>query len=170
MLGANLGDARCCLRHRNSNSLVLRLEYGRNFKLFLPGDFEDTSPGNNRGVQRDLINAWKNMGSIQADLYKIAHHGAHRGGTNSKTYTNKDHFLQAVRPKYAFSSSAAPPNSYNHSNCGLYERLLMKNIVPIIERPRNLQAYYTCGRAGKKEQENMNRCHGKMGTPDSVLP
>ena len=113
----------------------------------------------------DLINAWKNMGSIQADLYKIAHHGAHRGGTNSKTYTNKDHFLQAVRPKYAFSSSAAPPNSYNHSNCGLYERLLMKNIVPIVERPRNPQAYYTCGRAGKKEQENMNRCHGKVGTP-----
>lgn len=172
MLGANLGDVRCCDRHRNSNSLVLRLEYRRNFKLLLPGDFEDTSPGNSRGVQRDLIDAWKNMkGGIQADFYKIAHHGAYQGGTSSKTKANKDHFLEAVSPKYAFSSSAAPPNRYNHPHCGLYERLLMKNIVPIVRRPINPQAYYTCGRAMKKEHKNMNRNYGIYSTsPEPNMP
>ena len=164
MLGANLGDAQCCFRYRNSNSLVLRLEYGQKFKLLLPGDFEDTSAGNNKGVQRDLIDAWENFGGIQADFYKIAHHGAYRGGSSSKTYANKDHFLQAVRPKYVFSSSAAPPNSYNHPHCGLYERLLVRNIASIVRRPANPQAYYTCGRAGKKEHKNMNRNYGIYST------
>ena len=121
MLGANLGDAECCSRYRNSNSLVLRLEYGRNFKLLLPGDFQDISKGSNSGVQRDLINAWMNAGGIQSDFYKLAHHGAYQGGDSSTTLANKDHFLEAVSPKYVFSSSAAPPNSYSHPHCGLYE-------------------------------------------------
>ena len=106
ILGANLDGSRCS--NPNSNSLVLRLEYG-SFKLLLPGDFQDTKKGNN-GVQRMLIDAWRNKpGGIQADFYKIAHHGAYQGGSHTTTLANKDHFLQAVSPKYAFSSSAVPP-------------------------------------------------------------
>ena len=78
MLGANMGDAKCSSQYRNSNSLVLRLEYGL-FKLLLPGDFQDISKGSNSGVQRELINAWA-TGGIQADFYKVAHHGAYHAG------------------------------------------------------------------------------------------
>ena len=157
MLGANLGDAECRPRYRNSNSLVLRLEYGESFKLFLPGDFEDTSSGSNSGVQLKLINAW-GRGGIQADFYKLAHHGAYQGGISSKTKANKDHFLKEVSPKYVFSSSAAPPNSYNHPHCSLYERLLELPSISIVRGNMltNSQTYYTCGRNKQKEVKNNN--------------
>ena len=163
MLGANLGDAKCLPRYRNSNSLVLRLEYGRNFKLLLPGDFQDTSSGNS-GVQRDLIDAWRNAGGIQADFYKLAHHGAYQGGVSSTTLANKDQFLEAVSPKYVFSSSAAPPNSYSHPHCGLYDRLRQ---LPSIARGcslRNPQTYYTCGRGRGIYQHIPNNNYGIYST------
>ena len=168
MLGANMGDTECCSQYRNSNSLVLRLEY-KNFKLLLPGDFQDISKGSS-GVQRDLINAWPN-GGIQADFYKVAHHGAYQGGSSSTTKANKDHFLQAVRPKYAFSSSAAPPNSYSHPHCGLYYRL---RLLPSIARGsslRNPQTYYTCGRGRGVDETIRNNNYGIYSTsPRSDQP
>lgn len=151
ILGANLAGFRCS--YPNSNSLVLRLEYGKNFKVLFPGDFQDTSSGNNGGVQWDLINEWANHdGGIQADFYKLAHHGAYQGGSSSTTKANKDHFLQNVNPNYVFSSSAAPPNNYNHPHCGLYKRL--KSIVR--RRPTNPQAYYTCGHGSKQRKVKNN--------------
>lgn len=168
MLGANMGDTECCSQYRNSNSLVLRLEYGR-FKLLLPGDFQDISKGSS-GVQRELINAWPN-GGIQADFYKVAHHGAYQGGSSSTTKANKDHFLQAVSPKYAFSSSAAPPNSYSHPHCGLYDRL---RLLPSIARGRSLrnpQTYYTCGRGRGIFETIRNNNYGIYSTsPRSDQP
>ena len=156
ILGANLAGFRCS--YPNSNSLVLRLEYGQNFKVLLPGDFQDIYSGNNGGVQWDLINEWANDGGIQADFYKLAHHGAYQGGMSSTTKANKDHFLQAVRPKYVFSSSEAPPNSYNHPHCGLYKRLRELPSIWIV-RGNMLtypQTYYTCGRNKQRKVKNNN--------------
>ena len=122
-------------------------------------------------MQRDLINAWRNAGGIQADFYKVAHHGAYQGGDSSTTIANKDHFLEAVSPKYAFSSSAAPPNSYRQSpslwplraspptavNCkrafldksanllqarGIYERILNNNYGIYSTSPQSDQPIY----------------------------
>ena len=169
MLGANMGDTECCSQYRNSNSLVLRLEYG-NFKLLLPGDFQDISKGSNSGVQWDLINAWANSGGIQADFYKVAHHGAYQGGSSSTTKANKDHFLQAVRPKYAFSSSAAPPNSYSHPHCGLYDRLRHLRSIARGRSLRNPQTHYTCG-TGRGTAETRNNNFGIYSTsPQSDQP
>ena len=146
ILGANLDGSPCS--NPNSNSLVLRLEYG-SFKLLLPGDFQDTAPGDN-GVQRTLIDAWSNqLGGIQADFYKVTHHGAYQGGSNTSTLANKDHFLLAVSPKYAFSSSAAPPNNYNHPHCGLCNRLTQR--VGSIRKGNQVktpQKCISCGRPG----------------------
>lgn len=168
MLGANMGDTECCSQYRNSNSLVLRLEYGR-FKLLLPGDFQDISKGSS-GVQRDLINAWPN-GGIQADFYKVAHHGAYQGGSSSTTKANKDHFLQAVSPKYAFSSSAAPPNSYSHPHCGLYYRLRDLGSIARGRSLRNPQTYYTCGRGRGVDETIRNNNYGIYSTsPRSDQP
>lgn len=145
MLGANLANWSCS-RDPNSNSLVLRLEYKDKFKLLLPGDFQDTAVGSNGGVQNSLINAWSGHGGIQADFYKLAHHGAYQGGSSRTTLASKDHFLKAIRPKYAFSSSAAPPNSFNHPNCGLYNRLVhLGSIHKGNQVTGVLQKYYSCG-------------------------
>ena len=145
ILGANLAYSESC-RNPNSNSLILRLKYGYNFKLLLPGDFQDTAAGSKGGVQNFLIDAWSGSGGIQADFYKLAHHGAYQGGSNMTTLANKDHFLKAVRPKYAFSSSAAPPNTYNHPNCGLYNRLVHLDLIHKGNQVTGaLQQYYSCG-------------------------
>lgn len=142
MLGANLANSRCS-SDPNSNSLVLRLEYNK-FKLLLPGDFQDTAAGSNGGAQNLLVNAWN--GGIQADFYKLAHHGAYQGGSNMTTRANKDHFLKAIRPKYAFSSSAAPPNYYNHPNCGLFNRLVhLGSIHKGNQVTGVIQQTYSCG-------------------------
>jgi len=164
MLGANLGDAQCRSRYRNSNSLVLRLEYGQNFKLLLPGDFQDISKGSNTGVQWDLINAWANDGGIQADFYKVAHHGAYQGGSSSTTKASKDHFLEAVRPKYAFSSSAAPPNSYGHPQCGLYQQLSQLSSIAKGSSLTNPQKYYTCGWGRKMITHILSNSYGIYST------
>jgi len=65
-------------------------------------------------VQWDLINAWANDGGIQADFYKVAHHGAYQGGSSSTTKASKDHFLEAVRPNMRSLAVQQPPNSYGH--------------------------------------------------------
>ena len=123
---------------------MLRLKYGHNFKLLLPGDFQDTAAGSSGGAQNLLVNAWS--GGIQADFYKLAHHGAYQGGSNMTTLANKDHFLEAVRPKYAFSSSAAPPNSYNHPNCGLVNRLVHLGSIHKGNQVNGvIQQTYSCG-------------------------
>ena len=169
MLGANMGDTECSSQYRNSNSLVLRLEYGL-FKLLLPGDFQDISKGSNSGVQRELINAWA-TGGIQADFYKVAHHGAYQGGSSTTTKANKDHFLQAVNPKYAFSSSAAPPNSYSHPHCGLYERLIQLTPITHGTSLRNPQTYYTCGTGRGTAETILNNNYGIYSTsPRSDQP
>lgn len=174
MLGANLANLQnlgTTCSDPNSNSLIWRLEYGHNFKLLLPGDFQDTSKGNKQGLQRLLIDEWGEHGGIQADFYKLAHHGAYQGGSNKTTRANKDHFLQAVHPKYAFSSSAAPPNNYNHPHCGLYRRLqLLGSIHTGDNVSGTLQKTYTCGYNQRLYRHNPNNWGIYSTAPSSDMP
>ena len=122
VLASGLGG---CTGNKNGDSLVLQVEYSGK-TVYLPGDFEG-----NQGFIQNFINC---AGSLQSDIYRLAHHGAYNGQAN--TYD----ILSRIQPVYAFSSSGLK-NNYVHPRCEVYDYLkhndprLIRNTVP---------HYYTC--------------------------
>ncbi|MFB3915228.1 MAG: ComEC/Rec2 family competence protein [Terriglobales bacterium] len=88
-------------RHKNDDSLVMKISYG-NTSALLEGDAE-------KQVERYLVRE-----EPRADLLKVAHHG-------SKTSTTPE-LLRAVRPRYAVISSGAG-NRFGHPRREVLERL-----------------------------------------------
>ena len=90
-----------CKGNKNGDSLVLQVEYSGK-TVYLPGDFE--------GIP-DFIQGFINCaGSLQSDIYRLAHHGAYNGKANT------DAILNRIQPVYAFSSSGLKRN-YVHPRC-----------------------------------------------------
>ncbi len=173
VMGANLdlyGNKGCS----NGDSLVLRLKYGTNFALVLPGDLEDyggfkydsegyitsciidedgTSLYGQPGVLRTLVDRWAPQGGIGANFYRLAHHGTYPNG-------NKPFFLQAIAPNYVFSSSMLPgtDGTFNHPNCALYDEMINNPNIPIVTHvlAGELQKDYSCGLDGERYLEDNN--------------
>ena len=137
VLAAGLGG---CTGNKNKDSLVLQLEYGGK-TVYLPGDFE----GKPDSIQ-NFINC---AGSLQSDIYRLAHHGAFNGQANTFAV------LSRIQPILAFSSSGLK-NNYVHPRCEVYGYLrgsdphLARNVVP---------HYYTC---------NYNRRWQNLPIPEGV--
>jgi len=87
----------------NSNSVVVRLEYGQIHMLFT-GDAE-------RETERWLLDSGT---PLRADLLKVAHHGSR--------YASSAPFLQAVSPQIA-GISCGLNNEYHHPHAEALERL-----------------------------------------------
>lgn len=96
----------------NLDSLVLQLVTPGGFKVLLPGDFEDKR-GKTEATDQ-LIK--KNGEALKSDIYRLAHHGAYGNA-------NKFELLNAIQPRFAFSSSRAPPGTYGHPRCQLFHML-----------------------------------------------
>jgi len=92
-------------RDANDNSLVLRVEYGRQSALFT-GDAEALE-------EADLLEA--NRPLLRADLLKVGHHG-------SRTSTSAS-FLDAVRPRVA-TVSCGTRNRFGHPTPEVMARLV----------------------------------------------
>lgn len=87
----------------NENSIGILLEHGEKKFLFV-GDAEEES-------EEEML---KNNMDLQADVYKVSHHGSRTGTTEA--------FLEAVRPEYAVIS-AGEGNSYGHPHAEVLNRL-----------------------------------------------
>jgi competence protein ComEC len=87
----------------NSNSIVVRLTYGRTAML-LVGDAE-------RDTEERLLAAHRDL---SATLLKVAHHGG--------SYSSSAPFLEAVRPRFAVISCGAG-NDYGHPSPETLARL-----------------------------------------------
>lgn len=92
----------------NEYSIGILLEHGENRFLFV-GDAEEES-------EEEML---KTGMDLQADVYKVSHHGSKTGTTEA--------FLAAVNPKYAVISSGAG-NAYGHPHAEVLNRLRMGGI------------------------------------------
>ena len=92
----------------NSNSIVLRLDYG-DFTMLFMGDAE--SQAEERMIGKDL--------DLKAKVIKIAHHGS--------KYATSDHFLKRVQPEAAIISDGAW-NRYGHPAQSVLDRLKASNM------------------------------------------
>ena len=120
-INTDTGNPKCT----NSNGMALRLEYGT-FSLFLPGDLEDRYSKGKSGVLKTVSDSGE---KIQSTVYRLSHHGAW-------PKANKPFFLQAIQPKYVFSSSQLPPGKYGHPRCDLYNAMIdmtNKGQLPIVK-------------------------------------
>ena len=79
-----------------------------------------------------LIN--KTRGEIEANIYRLAHHGAYSGYTGTKQ-PNRPDLLKAVGASYYFSSSGLDDTDYGHPRCQLYREILSNHIYPVLEHP-----------------------------------
>lgn len=106
VLSANQGSA------NNQKSLVVRISYG-SFSVLYTGDFEGKT-------QEDglISHHCPSAGNcpLHVDLLKVAHHGA-------SAIANTARILGAIKPKYAYVSSAYPPGAYGHPRCEVISRL-----------------------------------------------
>jgi competence protein ComEC len=92
---------------KNNDSLVMRLQYGRN-SFLLCGDIE-------RPVENGLLERLQHV-----DVLKVAHHGSRTSST--------EQFLEAVNPMYAVIS-VGYLNSYGHPNRDVLDRLRQHHAV-----------------------------------------
>lgn len=92
----------------NSNSVVMRLDYG-DFSMLLPGDAEEQTE--HRMLSRDS--------NLKVKILKIAHHG-------SKYATSQD-FVDRVKPEVAIIS-CGEWNRYGHPSQGVLDRLRAANV------------------------------------------
>jgi competence protein ComEC len=92
----------------NSNSIVMRLDYG-DFSMLLPGDGEEQTE--HRMLTKDL--------NLKAKILKVAHHG-------SKYATTQD-FLSRVKPEVAIIS-CGEWNRYGHPSQVVLDRLRAANV------------------------------------------
>lgn len=150
---------------RNSNSMALRLEYGK-FSLFLPGDLEEANyqHDTNGVIKSPTKGLYNEPGvlkivsdrNIKSTVYRLSHHGAW-------PKANTPYFLKAIQPKYVFSSSQLPGTSktFNHPNCDLYYemiKMINNKELPIITYSTDPpQKNYDCGKGGDREREDDNK-------------
>lgn len=87
----------------NENSIGIILEHGEKRFLFI-GDAEEESEG-------EMLKSGINL---QADVYKVSHHGSRTGTT--------EEFMEAVHPQYAVIS-CGEDNSYGHPHAEVMNRL-----------------------------------------------
>lgn len=92
----------------NENSVGILLQHGEKRFLFV-GDVEEQS-------EQDML---KNGIDLQADVYKVSHHGSSTGTT--------EEFLEAVNPQYAVIS-CGEGNSYGHPHAEVLNLLRMNGI------------------------------------------
>ena len=108
---APLGDA---TSDPNDNSIVLRVSCGEIGMLFM-GDASAK-------IERKMINHYS-KGHLQADLYKVGHHGS--------STSNTEDFLNVVKPAYAVIC-ASIDNSYGHPHGVVVERLQNLGAIVLI--------------------------------------
>jgi competence protein ComEC len=93
----------------NSNSIVLRIEYGQSVVLF-PGDIEEE-------VEEELVERYGV--SLRANVLKVPHHGSPSSSSPA--------FIQAVSPQLAIIS-AAPANAFGFPDSVVLERYLRQQV------------------------------------------
>ena len=108
---APLGDA---TSDPNDNSIVLRVSCGEIGMLFM-GDASAK-------IEQKMINHYS-KGHLQADLYKVGHHGS--------STSNTEDFLNVVKPAYAVIC-ASIDNSYGHPHGVVVERLQNLGAIVLI--------------------------------------
>ena len=108
---APLGDA---TSDPNDNSIVLRVSCGEIGMLFM-GDASAK-------IEQKMINHYS-KGHLQADLYKVGHHGS--------STSNTEDFLNVVKPAYAVICSSID-NSYGHPHGVVVERLQNLGAIVLI--------------------------------------
>ena len=110
ILAANVGST------DNQKSIVMKVSTG-DFSMLLPGDMEGsaaTTIANNPAVQTQLSSL----------VYKMAHHGA-------STSANKKLWLERIKPRSAFASSAYNFGNCRHPRCETINRILaLGTILP----------------------------------------
>lgn len=123
-------------KSNNGDSLVLQLVTPAGFKVLLPGDFEDKNPVEAKASEpiNLLMKAFLPDDShkeLKSDVYRLAHHGAYGSA-------NKYHFLEAIHPRFAFSSSTLPPGKHGHPICHIYN--ILRDIMPTKSENRRQNA------------------------------
>ena len=108
---APLGDA---TSDPNDNSIVLRVSCGEIGMLFM-GDASAK-------IEQKIVNHYS-KGHLQADLYKVGHHGS--------STSNTEDFLNVVKPAYAVIC-ASIDNSYGHPHGVVVERLQNLGAIVLI--------------------------------------
>jgi len=102
----------------NANSIIIRLDYGEEFSMLLPGDAEE--PTEDRLVGREA--------NLRAKILKVAHHGS--------KYATSANFLKRVfssdetQPKAAIISMAEF-NRYGHPNQDVLNRLKAAGVTQL---------------------------------------
>ena len=98
----------------NEKSIVMTVSVNNGWSALLPGDMEGpaaTQIANAIGPQ------------LQSTVYKMAHHGA-------STRANQPDWLERIRPRIAFASSAYNFGNCRHPRCETIGRLVTLNTIP----------------------------------------
>ena len=146
ILAANLGST------TNSQSAVIKVQYDTPMiTVILPGDFET------QDAQDELVNHYQGTTEMQANIYKIAHHGASR-------LANFQTFLNAIQPQVAFVSQAYPSTNNAHPRCDAIEGLLGIGSIKAVQHDTNLHSPFACGIAAKTPHVYNRWCHAIYAT------
>ena len=146
ILAANLGTT------KNSQSVVIKVQYYTGLiTIILPGDFET------QDAQDELVNHYQGTTEMQANIYKIAHHGASR-------LANFQTFLKAIQPQIAFVSQAYPSTNNAHPRCDAIDGLLDVGTIKAVQHDTNLHSPFACGIAAKTPHVYNQWCHAIYAT------
>lgn len=122
-LGANLGNS------VDGRSLVMQLAVGDLFQLLMPGDFLGSD------IEELLVDEWERRGSpIKSSHLKVSHHGDSKKA-NSKV------FLNAIAPKFAFTSASYPGPPFWYPSCESIKTLLNVGSIELRRKPGR----FSCG-------------------------
>ena len=124
LLGANLGS------NPEGRSLILSIQTETpNFRLILPGDFEGSD------IERLVVQEWEQTKlPLNCTHYKISSNGF---SPNS----NSIPFLSALKPQYAFSTSAYPSDNGAYLTCSTTQSLLLTGSI----KKRKYGGNFACG-------------------------
>ena len=148
ILAANLGKT------KNSQSVVLKIAYSSSINtIILPGDFETAD------AQDELVDNYAGTSELQANVYKIAHHGASR-------LANYLNYLKAIKPQVAFVSQAYPGiTTYAHPRCDIFDDgLLTVGTILSVDPNVNQHSPFACGTAPKTARDYKLWCHAVYAT------
>ena len=124
-----------CKDKPNEDSIVSKITYNR-VSTLISGDLE----GNDEFMST-FIN--KARGEIEANIYRLAHHGAYSGYTGTKQ-PNRPDLLKAVGASYYFSSSGLHAG-YMHPRCKLYNEIASNHIYMYLSDQVHVAEHpYTC--------------------------